>query len=179
MPVKKFPTDLERMKHARTWFDLTLMARPWTLNAERSQHWSANAERIEDTRYEASVVGRQNMRGWADGGLDLVFPLPLPVVIYVEFFLAGRRGNLADAGNYYPAAKAAIDGLQVERKAKKITDKIHPGCGIIVDDGPRWVHGVYLATPQHAKENGMKLTVCVKRRDELTDEQLAKLPAVG
>lgn len=90
-------------------------ARPLSLNEERSLHWAARCARTAPWRDLTLVMARQARLRLAVAGT----PATITVVIPVP---DNRR---RDPANYYPVAKACIDGLVL--------------AGVWPDDNPHYV----------------------------------------
>ena len=121
------PLDSDRQETERGLIaSVVVPLRPSSLNAERSSHWR--------TRHHATAEWRQTTNLVATGRTDYgprVEPIRQPVSITVQ---PVQKGKLPDAGNCYPSAKAAIDGLV--------------DAGVLIDDDPRHVHTVELRAPR-------------------------------
>lgn len=95
--------------------------RPWSLNAERGRsHWAQARKDTAEWRQAFFVLGRQQR--------DARFTR---VTVTVETVMKGR---LADTGNTYPAAKAALDGLV--------------DAGVLPDDTPDVVRALTFLAPR-------------------------------
>lgn len=72
---------------------------PWSINQERTKHWSWRAKRAADFRLCAMAAAREQ---------DIPAQPPSMIEVTLPF---DRASNRRDPSNYFPAAKAIVDGL--------------------------------------------------------------------
>ena len=115
---------------------MTIPVRPFSLNAERSQHWSARASRTSDVRGWAKLAAISAM------GVSGRPYFPVPVVVTVYPFALNRRYR-QDVGNCYTSFKSALDGCV--------------DAGVIVDDSDQYLSAVTFYAHQFGRDE-MTLT---------------------
>lgn len=110
--------------------------RPFSLNAERSEHRYQRAQRVSDTRFAAKIATLQEMRHTA-----LAFTT---IEIEVWPWALNQRFR-QDIGNCYPSAKACIDGLV--------------DAHLITDDTPEFLTRLTFRPHQFGRDE-MELRIC-------------------
>lgn len=100
-------------------FTVEVPGRVISLNAERSAHWSK--------RHAMTKVYREAVAWQATRHRGLSHPISVTAEVVM-------KAPLMDAANYYPAVKAAIDGLV--------------DAGVIPDDSPKYVGRVTMVAPR-------------------------------
>lgn len=116
------PTNLPQLVRRGRSVSLTIPVRPVSLNAERSAHWTKRHETTAHVLQLSTLIAR---------GLDR-YTEPVHIDIYPV-----QKGRLPDAGNCYPTAKAAIDGLVKAR--------------VLDDDDPTHVHSIRFHAPRRPR----------------------------
>jgi hypothetical protein len=69
---------------------------------------------------------------------DHSLPRPIPTPVNITAYVDLTMGYVMDAGNYYPAVKAAVDGLV--------------DAGVLTADTPTWVRSYSLHAPVNRQE---------------------------
>lgn len=124
-------TSDAQLTTGRTW-ELTHLARPVSLNAERAQHWTRRAASTNEWRTAFFWLAKEQKISKLDQ-------------VAIEVYVESSNRRLADVGAAWPSVKAAIDGL---------TD-----AGVIPDDGPAHVLAVTIHAPTHTGRDAVTLVV--------------------
>lgn len=118
------------LPEVRRW-SVTHWDKPWTLNDERARAWQ---RRHIDTREWREAFGM----------LARAEKMPQLRVVRVVALPLCRIANV-DAGNHYPAVKAAIDGLV--------------DAGVLPNDGPQHVVAITMLAPKKIGRDGLRLVI--------------------
>lgn len=109
---------------------LNVPGRLWTVNAERRMNHYEHGRKTRTTREAAGWIAKASQT---------------PALAWAEVTVAPvqRRGVLADPGNHYPPAKAAIDGLV--------------DIGVLPGDTGEWVRSLTFRPPARGHEDSLTL----------------------
>ena len=110
---------------------VTIPVRPYSLNAERTQHWSERASRTSEVRGWAKLAAISAMG--SKGGPYFT----APVIVMVHPFALNRRYR-QDVGNCYSSFKSALDGCV--------------DAGVIVDDSDQYLSAVTFYAHQFGRD---------------------------